>query len=167
MGTGNGSSNEQEITLRVPEGMDPRAAKMFFEQLMHEMHDLEPLATPASIARVAQALLGDYPMLAKLRKAISEAPSGARWGIGLVEQNSLLMPGQKPTGFYLDAFCKMRDAKAHSFESVIKTSNCLALITSATARGALSMHGYALKITAPFVPADGEDLDAGDEGARG
>lgn len=164
MGTnGNG---ERQINLHVPEGMDPRAAQMLFQGLLDEMHELEPLARHDALLVVAQALLNDYPKLAMMRKKIIGAPPGAVWGVSIIETPRVMIPGAKEKGYFIDAFCRMREAKEAGLEAVLKTSNCYGLITSATARGLLQMHGYSLRIQSPFMPEEGAE-GTEDEGVEG
>ena len=159
MGNRNG---EREITLHIPEGMDPRFAKMFFQQMLQELHELEPLAIPQAKEVVAQGLLNDSVKLAGFRKRIVEAPTGARWGITIAESQNVFMPGGVGNQTYIEAMCRMREAKNESLNMVIGTLTCFALLTSASARGLLAMHQIGMKITPPYLLEDESD-----EGAEG
>lgn len=159
---GANGNGEREITLRIPDGMDPRMAQMFFQQMLRELHELEPLAMPQMKEVVAQGLLNDSVKLAAFRKRIVEAPPGARWGITIAESQNVFMPGGSGNQTFIEAMCKMRDAKADSLNMVIGTLTCFALLTSAPARGLLAMHQIGMKVTPPYMLEDQSD-----EGAEG
>lgn len=161
MGSGNGSGT-REIKLAVPEGMDPRAAEMIFRQLLEEFHDMEPLAVSAVHEMAAQGVLNDMPKLAMFRRRLAEAPAGAHWGITIADSSSVFLPGAKGGNqIFIEAACKMRDAKSENLNRVISTLTCWALLTSAAARGLLAMHGIGMKLTPPFE-LETEEVDDGD-----
>ena len=155
------NGTDREIKLHVPEGMDPRIAQMFFQQLLAELHELEPLAMPQAKVQVAQGLLNDQAKLSIIRKKIAEAPPGAHWGITIAESQNVFMPGGEGGGTFIEASCRMREAKVESLNLVIGTLTCFALLTSASARGLLAMHGIGMKITPPYM------IEGGEEGAEG
>lgn len=161
---GQNGNGEREIKIRIPDGMDPRFAQAIFQQLFNELHELEPLARNDAKMMFAQGLLNDYPALAAMRKKIVEAPAGSMWGVSFIEPPNVVVPGAEPAGFHIEAYTKMREAKEAGLEAALKTVNCYALLTSATARGLLAMHGYRLQIRPPYVPEMDVPDDQGTEG---
>jgi hypothetical protein len=100
-----------------------------------------------------------------MRKRIIEAPPGSMWGMSFKQPPSVISPGAEGEGFYLEAFTKMREAKENGdLSQALKTLNCFAMITSATARGLAAMHGYRIGFQPPYMP---EEQEPGSEEAGG
>jgi hypothetical protein len=161
MSKGNGkpasAPHEIDFNLRVPEGMDPTMARMAFDQILGELHMLEPLLPMALKCNVAQGLVGDLVPLQRLRQALLDAPLGATWGISIVKPTRLL--GGKDDGTIIHARARLSECK--TLEEVVSTASAFAFLTSAPARGVLTMQGYKIGIRKPSVPQP-EDMDDGE-----
>ena len=154
---------KMDIQLRAPKGMSKEVAVAIFQQMFAEMQQVAPLAPHEVKIRVAQELLGDYEVLAKLRQSILEAPPNAVWGVAVIEPAFVDMPGLDEKGIYIEACVRMDQAVKQGIEAVMKTATCFAYITSSSTRGLLSMNGYRLRFEPPYVPGH-EQLEDGVEG---
>ncbi len=145
---------DQEITLRVPEGVDPQMAALLFQNILGELHSLAPLHPPAIKQRIAQGLVGDSVPISKIRGLLHKVPRGTMWGIDVLEPSRVV--GGEPTGIHLAACARFEDAVG--LDEQIKTLTCYALLTSAPARGLAALMGIGLRIRPPQVEAtdDGE-----------
>lgn len=155
--------SDREIKIRIPQGMDPNMAVMLFQQLLAELHELEPLTDHNLKERVAEGMINDVPKIAAIRKKIVEAPDGMMWSIDVFEPQRVKLAGgdlRNVTGFTIDARPRLRECK--NIEEVIKTISCLALITSTTARSVAAMNGYVLRIRPPVPVEDADPAEPGD-----
>ena len=136
---------DQEITLRVPEGVDPQMAAMLFQNILSELHALAPLHAPQLLQRIAQGLVGDAAPISKIRGILHKAPRGTMWGIDVLEPSRVI--GGEPTGIHLAASARFEDAA--DLNEQIRTLTCYALLTSAPARGLAALMGLQLRIRPP------------------
>lgn len=153
MSEGNNGNGTIEWTLQVPAGLDPQLAQAQFEMIVTELNAMEPLLPMRVKCSVAQGLIGDIVPLSKLRRALSDAPQNAEWGIAIVRKSKLV--GGKDEGVRIDA--NVRLGEARDLDAVIRTATCFALLTSAPARALLAMHGYQMMITPPTVEQDDDE----------
>jgi len=146
--------NPQEITLRVPEGVDPAMASALFQHILGELHSLAPLHPPAIKQRIAEGLVGDSVPISKIRGMLHKAVRGTMWGIDVLEPSRVI--GGEPTGIHLAACARFEDAQG--LDEQIKTLTCYALLTSAPARGLAALMGIGLRIRPPQTAVVDDDV---------